>query len=233
MHCLLDSLTPLGLASLQKSVTSQKSEWARKLFRVSSTMASEENPTLCIYVPSINEQPGPASITPVTWAKLQQLKLRTWPARKALKQSIKCRGFVFLCSVIYHMFWLFVWAPWRELLCFLADTLTFSWPFPLCMALPRKLLLWRDQWWVPDLKQQNSTLPWSGSCLQCTHTATCEGQGLQHSWGWQEQLCAHHITPPNQRDKDKLARGQWEAPLSSFLAAPQDLFLPLCDCAWL
>lgn len=82
------------------------------------------------------------NITPLTWAKLQQLKLR--------KQSLKRRGFVFLCSVIYHTFWLYLFEPSAgELLCFLAEPLPLSCTFPLCMALPRMLLLRRGPVMAP------------------------------------------------------------------------------------
>lgn len=68
-------------------------------------MASEENPNLCIYVLSINEQPEPISITPLTWAKLQQLQLRTWASKERLwskAQSVEdlcsCAGLPITCS---------------------------------------------------------------------------------------------------------------------------------------
>lgn len=104
MHCLLDSVTPLGLASLQKQGHFTEA-WTGKKDRVSSTMASEENPNLCIYVLSINEQPEPISITPLTWAKLQQLQLRTWASKERLwskAQSVEdlcsCAGLPITCS---------------------------------------------------------------------------------------------------------------------------------------
>lgn len=169
-------------------------------------------------------QHHPPDLSQVTAAQTEDLGQQG----KALKQSIKCRGFLLMRSVITCSGCICpsslqgnCSASWLRL------SHTLSQPFPLWMALPWKLLLWRG----PVVR------PWSQTAKLHPHlelqlppsanTAPWEGQGPQHSWGWQKQLCAHHIALPSQRDKDKLAKAQWEgspAPLSCFLAAPRDLF---------
>lgn len=154
-----------------------------------------------------------------------------WPkpsSGKALKHNINCRGFLFLCSVLTCSG------------CIFLSSLQGSCPapgwgshiilaIPSLHALPWKLLLWRGPGigpWPqtaklpPRASSANTQLPVQGracSTAEADRTAWC-----------------HHITPPNLRDKDKLAKAQWEgspAPLSCFLAAPQDLFpVPSSHC---
>lgn len=223
MYCLLDSLTPLGLASLQKQWHFTE-EWMGKKDNQSIFHNGSWRKPKSVHLCPINKwttrtnQHHPTDLNQVTAAQSEDLGQQG----RAFKQITKCRGFLFMCSVIpcsADLIELFA----GELLCSLPETLPWSWTFPFWMAPPWRLLLGGGQWWVPDLKQQNSTLTWSCSCLQ-SNTATCEGQGLQHSWGWQEQLCAHHSLQT--RETRRVPKGQWEgspAPLSCFLTAPQDL----------
>lgn len=201
-------------------------------------MASEENPNLCIYVLSINEQPEPISITPLTWAKLQQLQLRTWASKERLWSkaqsvedlcscavlSITCSGSVCLSSLQGNCS-----ASWLSLSHYPAHSPSAWEAFPLfpgAAALEGPVMgSWSQRAQLklhPQLQvqlppvQAHSFLWRAGTAAQLRLTGAA--------------LCSSHHS--NQRDKDKVAKGHWEgspAPLSCFLAAPQHLFSPLWD----
>lgn len=226
MHCLLDSVTPPGLASLQKWWHFTEEWMDRKdnqgIFHNGFWRKPKPVHSCPIYKwTTRTNQHHPTDLNRVTATQSEDLGQQG----RALKQIIKCRDFCSCAVLSAHVLAVFVWAPCRGAP-LLPETLTLSWTFPFWMALPWSCCFQG----VSDgsLISNSKTPPSPGAAAASSaNRATCKGQGLQHSWGWQDQLCAHHITPPDQRDKDRVAKARWEGsppPLSCFLAAPQDLF---------
>lgn len=222
MYCLLDSLTPLGLASLQKQWHFTE-EWMGKKDNQSIFHNGSWRKPKSVHLCPINNwttrtnQHHPTDLNQVTAAQSED----SGQQGRAFKQITKCRGFLFMCSVIpcsADLIELFA----GELLCSLPETLPWSWTFPFWMAPPWRLLLGGGQWWVPDLKQQNSTLTWSCSCLQ-SNTATCEGQGLQHSWDKSSFVLTTHSKPERQGECPRVSGKGLQHPCPAF-------WLPLRTC---